>query len=47
MSGSYFQEGDLMQDLVLLDEELAWILFGSSDLQGLTRQGFGLCDQIG
>ena len=36
ISGSYIREGDLMQDRVLLDEELAWILFGSSDLQGLT-----------
>ena len=36
LSGSYIQEGDLMQDRVLLDEELAWILFGSSNLQGLT-----------
>ena len=46
MSGSYFQEGDLMQDLVLLDEELAWILFGSSDLQGLTMKIDGVPFQI-
>jgi hypothetical protein len=46
MSGSYFQEGDLMQDRVLLDEELAWILFGSSDLQGLTLKIDGVPFQI-
>jgi hypothetical protein len=46
MSGSYFQEGDLMQDRVLLDEELAWVLFGSSDLQGLTLKIDGVPFQI-
>ena len=46
MSGSYFQEGDLMQDRVLLDEDLAWILFGSSDLQGLTVKIDGVPFQI-
>ncbi len=35
-SGSYIKEGDLMDDLVLLDEELAWKLFGGTDLAGLT-----------
>ncbi len=35
-SGSYIKEGDLMDDLVLLDEELAWKLFGGTDLVGLT-----------
>ena len=46
LSGSYFQEGDLMQDLVLLDEELAWLLFGSSDLQGLSVKIDGVPFQI-
>ena len=46
LSGSYFREGDLMQDLVLLDEELAWILFGSTDLQGLTMKIDGVPFQI-
>ena len=46
MSGSYFREGDLMQDLVLLDEELAWILFGSTDLQGLSLKIDGVPFQI-
>ena len=35
-SGSYLTEQDLMQDRVLLDEELAWMLFGSNDLTGLS-----------
>ncbi|MCD7806198.1 MAG: ABC transporter permease [Lachnospiraceae bacterium] len=32
--GSYFSGSDLMQDGVLLDEEAAWQLFGSSDVVG-------------
>lgn len=35
-SGSYIKEGDLMDDLVLLDEELAWKLFGGTNLTGMT-----------
>ena len=35
-SGSYIYEKDLMQDRVILDEELAWKLFGGMDLTGLT-----------
>lgn len=35
-SGSYLYENDLMQDRVVLDEELAWRLFGSSDVAGLS-----------
>ncbi len=35
-SGSYFSEGDFMQDRVVLDEELAWRLYGGVDLAGLT-----------
>lgn len=37
-SGSYIAERDLMDDLVLLDEVLAWRLFGGTDLTGLTIQ---------
>lgn len=33
-SGSYISESDLMKDRVLLDEETAWLLFGSPDVQG-------------
>lgn len=35
-SGSYISERDLMDDLVVLDESLAWRLFGSTDLAGMT-----------
>jgi len=35
-SGSYIDEDDLMDDLVVLDEEMAWKLFGGVDLAGLT-----------
>ena len=34
-SGSYIQGGDLMDDLVVLDEETAWKLFGAVDLAGM------------
>ncbi len=36
LSGSYFGENDLMKDLVLLDEDLAWLLFGGTQLQGMS-----------
>ena len=35
-SGGYLSEGDLMKDRVVLDEQLAWMLYGSTDLAGLT-----------
>ncbi len=35
ISGNYLTETDLMQDRVLLDEDLAWLLFGGTDLTGL------------
>ena len=35
VSGSYIGEKDLMKDLVLLDEDLAWQLFGGTALQGM------------
>lgn len=34
-SGSYISEGDIMDDLVVLDEEMAWRLFGGTDLTGM------------
>ncbi|MBP5529256.1 MAG: ABC transporter permease [Lachnospiraceae bacterium] len=34
LSGTYFSGDDLMQDGVILDEETAWQLFGSSDVDG-------------
>ncbi|MBR0063438.1 MAG: ABC transporter permease [Oscillospiraceae bacterium] len=33
--GSYISESDLAHDCVILDEELAWRLFGGFDLEGL------------
>ena len=33
-NGSYFYEDDLMKDNILLDEDLAWFLFGGYDLEG-------------
>lgn len=36
LSGCYISQDDLMQDRVLLDEELAWLLFGGTELQGLS-----------
>ena len=35
-SGGYLSESDLMKDRVVLDEQLAWMLYGSKDLAGLT-----------
>ena len=34
LSGGYLTESDLMRDRVVLDEQLAWMLYGSSDLAG-------------
>lgn len=36
ISGSYFSDRDLMHDRVILDRELAWRLFGGTDLAGMT-----------
>ncbi|MGI5976713.1 MAG: ABC transporter permease [Candidatus Limivicinus sp.] len=36
ISGSYISETDLMKDRVLLDEDTAWLLFGSTDIAGMT-----------
>jgi len=35
-SGGYLAESDLMRDRVVLDEQLAWLLFGSADVTGMT-----------
>ena len=34
--GRYFSGEDLMKDFVLLDEEAAWQLFGSNDIEGMS-----------
>ena len=36
VSGSYFSGNDLMKDSVILDEEAAWQLFGSNDIEGMS-----------
>ena len=35
LSGNYLTEDDVMEDRILLDEEAAWLLFGSTDLAGM------------
>ena len=42
LSGSYIAEGDYMDDRVVLDRELAWRLYGSDDLAGLTVEVEGV-----
>lgn len=34
LSGKYFSGNDLMKDSIILDEEAAWQLFGSTDIEG-------------
>ena len=41
-NGSYFAENDLMRDNILLDEDLAWLLFGSTNLEGMTVHIFDM-----
>lgn len=36
ISGNYLSESDIMKDRVLLDEESAWILFGGTELEGMS-----------
>lgn len=36
LSGSYLYPEDLMKDRVLLDEDTAWLLFGGTQLQGMS-----------
>lgn len=36
ISGSYISENDIMKDRILLDEDMAWLLFGGTDLVGMT-----------
>lgn len=38
LSGSYLTEDDVTDDRVLLDEETAWLLFGGTELSGLTMK---------
>lgn len=36
LSGSYISPDDLMKDRVLLDEDTAWLLFGGTELEGMS-----------
>lgn len=36
LSGSYLSPDELMKDRVLLDEETAWLLFGGTELEGMS-----------
>lgn len=36
LSGDYIRQSDLMHDRILLSEEVAWLLFGGTDLQGMS-----------
>lgn len=35
LSGAYLREDDLMDDLIVLDEQTAWLLYGGTDLAGM------------
>lgn len=47
LNGSYLSEKDLMKDLVLLDEETAWMLFGGTDLAGMPLRVNGVPFVVG
>ncbi len=36
VNGSYFTPDNIMDDLLVIDEDTAWRLFGSTDIQGMT-----------
>lgn len=36
ITGSYFSGNDVMQDYCLIDQDAAWQLFGSNDVEGMT-----------
>lgn len=38
LSGGYIDNNNVMKDYIMLDEESAWQLFGSSEVEGLTVQ---------
>ena len=42
LDGSYFSGSDLMQDHVILDEDAAWQLFGSTNVTGMTVEISGV-----
>ena len=38
LSGDYIRQSDLMKDRIVLGEEVAWLLFGGTDLAGMTME---------
>ena len=38
LSGDYIRQSDLMKDRIVLGEEVAWLLFGGTDLAGMTMK---------
>ena len=42
LSGNYISESDFMKDRVLLDKDLAWLLFGGTELAGMELKINGL-----
>ena len=38
LSGNYLRQTDLMDDRILLSEDVAWLLFGGTDLHGMTMK---------
>ena len=38
INGDYIRQTDLMHDRILLGEDVAWLLFGGTDLQGMTMK---------
>jgi hypothetical protein len=47
LSGCYLAENDVTEDRVLLDEDLAWLLFGGVDLQGMQMEIDGVPFVVG
>ena len=42
LSGDYIRQSDLMKDRIVLSEEVAWMLFGGTDLAGMTMKLNGI-----
>ena len=42
LNGSYFSDENIMQDLVVIDEDIAWRMFGSSNVSGMTLEINGI-----
>ena len=38
LSGDYIRQSDLMKDRIVLGEEVAWLLFGGTDLAGMSME---------